>query len=239
MMKSAVSRPLAGQDPFRVGWISTLLEFRQDVNLPLAPRCGWAFLPRQSPSCTMSTAGTSWLVDRRIGTTAGHDAASTGVPAVQMLSATTTDSKSVTIEYQVNQTPDAANPTQFSVYRSSNGQFNSSDSLVDTVTLATPGMASVQGAINVDQSGQPATALGTHAAHDPLTRRLAALPREALCAGCCRPWLTVRDQQSSANRLVSRLHHRHRDPWRNPGSKLETWASLADRNRVHDETRGV
>ena len=31
-------------------------------------------------------------------------------PAIQMLSATTTDSKSVTIEYQVNQAPDASKP---------------------------------------------------------------------------------------------------------------------------------
>ena len=45
MMKSVVSQPLEGQDPFRVGWISTLMEFRQDVNLLFAPRRGWAFLP--------------------------------------------------------------------------------------------------------------------------------------------------------------------------------------------------
>ncbi len=53
-----------------------------------------------------------------------------------MLSATTTDSKSVTIEYQVNQVPEAGSPLQFGVYRSSDGQFNASDSLVDTFTPA-------------------------------------------------------------------------------------------------------
>ena len=58
-------------------------------------------------------------------------------PAIQMLSATTTDSKSVTIEYQVNQASTATNPIQFGIYRSSNGQYQlDSDSLVDTVTLA-------------------------------------------------------------------------------------------------------
>ena len=35
---------------------------------------------------------------------------SAAVPAIQMISATTTDSKSVTIEYNVNQTPDPAAP---------------------------------------------------------------------------------------------------------------------------------
>ena len=37
-------------------------------------------------------------------------ATTAATPAIQMLTATTTDSKSVTIEYQVNQAPDAANP---------------------------------------------------------------------------------------------------------------------------------
>ncbi|MGZ3354674.1 MAG: hypothetical protein ACXVBO_07455, partial [Isosphaeraceae bacterium] len=87
-------------------------------------------------------------------------ATTAATPAIQMLSATTTDSKSVTIEYQVNQAPDAANPIQFGVYRSSNGQFDSSDSLIDTITLAVPGSASGQSAITLDQSGQPATAVG-------------------------------------------------------------------------------
>ena len=117
--------------------------------------------------------GTSRTAQRRaqsfaVGTIEGLEkrlamsATTAATPAIQMLSATTTDSKSVTIEYQVNQAPDAANPIQFGVYRSSNGQFDSSDSLVDTITLAVPGSASGQSAITLDQSGQPATAVGTH-----------------------------------------------------------------------------
>ena len=74
----------------------------------------------------------------------------TTVPAVEMLSATTTDSKSVTIEYRVNTPPDASSPIQFGVYRSSNGQFDASDSLVATVTLSSPGSASSAGAITLD-----------------------------------------------------------------------------------------
>ena len=97
-------------------------------------------------------------------------------PAIEMLSATTTDSKSVTIEYQVNQTPSAASPIQFGVYRSSDGQFDASDSLVDTVTLASPGLTAVQGAIQLDQNGQPAAAVGTHTLTIPLAQGLSPFP---------------------------------------------------------------
>ena len=79
-------------------------------------------------------------------------------PAIQMLSATTGDSKSVTIEYRVNQPPDASTPLQFGVYRSSSGQFNSSGT---SVYLFTP-TSSGQSAPTLDQNGRPATAVGTH-----------------------------------------------------------------------------
>lgn len=104
--------------------------------------------------------------------------ASAAAPAVQMISATTTDSKSVTIDYTVNQAPSAATPLQFGVYRSSTGQFNASDSLVATVTLAAPGSASGQGAITLDQNGQPATAVGTHQVTLPLAQGLPPFPEK-------------------------------------------------------------
>lgn len=102
---------------------------------------------------------------------------STGMPAIQMLSATTTNSKSVTFDYQVNQVPDASNPIQFGIYRSSNGQFDSSDSLVDIVALAGPG-SGAQGAITVDQSGVPVTAVGTHQLTIPLPQGLPPFPEK-------------------------------------------------------------
>jgi len=105
-------------------------------------------------------------------------ATTAATPAIQMLSATTTDSKSVTIEYQVNQAPDAANPIQFGVYRSSNGQFDSSDSLVDTITLTSPGSASGRSVISLDQSGQPATAVGAHQLTLPLAQGLPPYPEK-------------------------------------------------------------
>jgi hypothetical protein len=131
---------------------------------------------------------------------------SAATPAIQMLSATTTNSKSVTIEYQVNQTPDAANPIQFGVYRSSTAQFSSSDSLVDTVTLAAPGTASAQGAITVDQNGQPATALGTHELTIPLPQGLPPFPEKPyvlVVADPSSPSATTNPEQTASFRVYT------------------------------------
>jgi Bacterial Ig-like domain len=105
-------------------------------------------------------------------------AMSAATPAIQMLSATTTDSKSVTIEYQVNQPLSGTSPTQLGIYRSSNGLFDSGDSLVDTVTLAAPGTAAGQGAITLDQNGQSAIAVGTHELTIPLPQGLPPYPEK-------------------------------------------------------------
>ena len=113
-------------------------------------------------------------LEQRLAMSAGGVA----TPAIQMLSATTTDSKSVTIDYRVNQAPGAANPLQFGIYRSSTGQFNASDSLVATVTLAAPGSASGTGGITLDQSGQPADAVGTHQLILPLAQGLPPFPEK-------------------------------------------------------------
>src|SRR5271166_3774121 len=75
---------------------------------------------------------------------------STSVPAIQMISATTADSKSVTIDYNVNQAPAATNAIQFGIYRSSDGKFDSSDTLVDTFTPSLPGGVA---AVTLDQTG--------------------------------------------------------------------------------------
>jgi hypothetical protein len=104
--------------------------------------------------------------------------AMTAAPAIQILSANTTDSKSVTIEYQVNQDPGPSSPIQLGIYRSSNGQFNSSDSLVQMVTLAGTGSAAAQGAITVDQNGQSATSVGRHELTVGLSQGLPPFPEK-------------------------------------------------------------
>ena len=96
-------------------------------------------------------------------------------PAIQMISATTTNSKSVTIEYNVNQDPSATTPIQFGVYRSSDGKFDSSDALVG---IFTPISAGGSTAVTLDQSGQPATALGTHQLTIPLPQGLPPFPEK-------------------------------------------------------------
>jgi Bacterial Ig-like domain len=104
--------------------------------------------------------------------------ATAAASAIQMLSATTTDSKSVTIQYRVNDAPDATSPIQIGIYRSANGQFDSSDSLVDEITLGGAGSTSGQSAITLDQSGQPATAVGTHELTIPLPGGLPPFPEK-------------------------------------------------------------
>ena len=143
------------------------------------------------------------------GTTEGLEkrlAMSATTPAIQMLSASTADSKSVTIEYQVNQAPNATNPIQFGVYRSSNGQFDSSDSLVDTITLAAPGTRSVQGTTTVDKSGQSAIAVGTHQLTIPLAQGLPPYPENPyvlVVADPSSPSATVDPEQTASFRVYT------------------------------------
>jgi len=99
-----------------------------------------------------------------------------------MVSATTTNLKSVTIDYRVNQPPDPANPIQFGIYRSSDGRFDSNDSLVSTFTPVAGGGSSGQVA-TLDQNGQPATALGSHQLVIPLATGLPPYPEK--------PYVTV------------------------------------------------
>jgi hypothetical protein len=105
-------------------------------------------------------------------------AASAAVPAVAMLSATTTDSKSVSIAYEVNQASDATNPIEFGVYRSSNGEYSAGDPLVGTFTVTPPGGSAGQADGTLDQSGKPAGALGSHQLVIPLPQGLAPAPEK-------------------------------------------------------------
>jgi len=93
-----------------------------------------------------------------------------------MLSATQPDSRSITIDYQVNQAPAASQPLEFGIYRSSDAQFDSNATLVDTWTVATP-TQSQPGAL-VDDSGQPAGAQGTHQLTISLPNGLPPDPRQ-------------------------------------------------------------
>ncbi len=112
-------------------------------------------------------ASTETLEPRRVLSTA-----SAALPAVQLYSANTTDSKSVTIEYHVNQSVNVATPLQFGIYRSADGQFDSSDTLVDTFTLPPAVSPIKQGPISLVQSGQATNTSGNQQLTIPLPQGL-------------------------------------------------------------------
>jgi hypothetical protein len=135
--------------------------------------------PRRDQSRTRRRAPTFSAWTRDILESRLMMSGATGTPlAVAMLSASTTDSKSVTVEYQINQIPGATVPIQLGIYRSADNLFDSSDSLVDTVTLARPGRAASPRAITLDESGQPTTVLGRHQLTIPLPSALPPYPEK-------------------------------------------------------------
>jgi hypothetical protein len=80
------------------------------------------------------------------------------VPPIVMDSATTTDSRSVTISYDVNKAVDPAHPLTFGVYRSASAAFDATALPVGSETLAPSGA----GASTLDAAGKPATSVGRH-----------------------------------------------------------------------------
>jgi hypothetical protein len=99
----------------------------------------------------------------------------TGTPApVVMLGATTVDSRSVAIDYRIDQAPEPLAPLSFGVYRSSDPGFGPGASLLGTWTVATGG--SGQGGMALDDSGQAASAPGTHRLTIPLAVGLPPFP---------------------------------------------------------------
>ena len=91
-----------------------------------------------------------------------------------MLSAMTTNSKSVTIDYRVDQAlvPGPSSVFQFGIYRSSNSQFDINASLVSTWTASAQGQAGLP----LDDNGQPTAAVGTHQLTIPLPAGLPPYP---------------------------------------------------------------
>jgi hypothetical protein len=84
--------------------------------------------------------------------------------AVVMESATTTDSKSVTIDYNLPTQADAQHPLTFGVFRSTDGTLSPDDIAVGSEPTVITG----QGATTLDDNGQPATAAGHHQLTIPL-----------------------------------------------------------------------
>ena len=79
--------------------------------------------------------------------------ASGGAPSIVMLSATATDSRSVTIDYRVNQALSPGESLSFGIYRSSDSQFDAQDTPVGSWQAGTPGSGQVGSLL--DDNGQP------------------------------------------------------------------------------------
>lgn len=124
-------------------------------------------------------------------------------PAVVMLSATTTNSQSVTIDYTLNQTPSTAVPLEFGVYRSSTSQFGPGASLVDMVPM---GPASTTAAPVLDANGRSALALGDHQVTLSLPGGLPPYPKKPyvlVVADPSSPAAAVNPQETAAFRVYT------------------------------------
>jgi hypothetical protein len=139
---------------------------------------GGVFPCRTGPTVRRRAHSACFAITDRLEDRLALSAMTAATPAVEMIAATTTDSQSVTIEYQVNPSPQANGPIQLGVYRGGSGQFNSSDSLVDTVTLSAPDSPSSPSAITLDQNGQSAVAPGAHELTIPLPQGLPPFPEK-------------------------------------------------------------
>src|SRR5262249_3129257 len=82
----------------------------------------------------------------------------TTVPAVLVDSASTADSRGVTIEYDVNTPPDATHPLNFGIFRSADNQYSAEDSAVGDEAIVAPGA----GTPTLDDLGQVAASAGHH-----------------------------------------------------------------------------
>jgi hypothetical protein len=99
---------------------------------------------------------------------------------VVMQSATTADSKGVTIQYDVTGPLDASVPLTFGVYRSSDNQFSPDDVTVGSQTIPTSA---------TDDAGQPVTAPGEHTLTIPLAGGLPDNPEHPYVLVVAQPGL--------------------------------------------------
>ena len=93
-----------------------------------------------------------------------------------MLSATATDSRSVTIDYQVSQALSPDEPLSFGIYRSSDSRFDAQDVPVGSWQVGA--LAQGQSGLLLDDNGQPADAPGTHHLTIPLPGGLPPDPQK-------------------------------------------------------------
>jgi hypothetical protein len=118
-----------------------------------------------------------------------------------MLSATTTDSQSVTIDYRVDRPPDGSSPLQFNVYRSRDPWFDPGDHMIATWAAQEEGAS----ASATDGAGQPAIQLGLHQLTITVPGGLSLDPREPYVVVVANPGLS--SAQPSSQQMASFRTH--------------------------------
>ncbi len=106
------------------------------------------------------------------------------LPDLALVSASTADSKSVTVVYNINNNNVDQN-FDIQVDRSADGQVDSTALPVADFTVDAPGTG--QGPPTLDNSGQPAADEGTHTLTVPIAGGLPPQPAASLRARGCRP----------------------------------------------------
>ena len=115
--------------------------------------------PRQARRDLAFRSRSEWLESRL---------ALSGVSAVVMNSATTSDSKSVTIDYTLPSSADAQQPLTFGVFRSADNQFSADDPQIAEESIVRSG--------TLDDGGRPASDAGRHQLTIPLPNGLPLNP---------------------------------------------------------------
>jgi hypothetical protein len=109
-----------------------------------------------------------------------------------MLSATTSDSRSVTFDYQISGAA-VDQPVAFAVYRSTTAQAGPGASKVGSLVVNPPG----PGGPTLDSSGQPATAVGTHEITLSIPGGLPPVPAQPYVVVAANPAGTVPESNAS------------------------------------------
>jgi hypothetical protein len=114
------------------------------------------------------------------------------LPDIALVSATTSDSRSVTFNYSITGAA-VDQPIAFAVYRSATGQVDPGAPQVGSVVVNPPG----PGGPTLDTSGQPATAVGAHELTVALPGGLPPLPAEPYVVVAANPGHTVAESNTA------------------------------------------
>jgi hypothetical protein len=114
------------------------------------------------------------------------------LPDIAMVSATTSDSRSVTFDYAISGAA-VDQPITFAVYRSATSQVSPGAQVVGSVVVNPPG----PGGPTLDTSGNPATAVGEHEITVALPGELPPLPGEPYVVVSAHPAQTVAESNTA------------------------------------------